>query len=125
MRVMVIVKATRNSEAGVMPGETLLADMGRYNEDLVKAGVMQDAAGLKPSKFGKRVRFSAGQKSVIDGPFPATQELVRRCLRAWVSLRAASRPWRCSAAHRPRWSVTRSTASATPTNNREQVERTI
>ena len=76
MRVMVIVKATRNSEAGVMPGETLLADMGRYNQDLVKAGVMQDGAGLKPSKFGKRVRFSAGQKSVIDGPFPATQELV-------------------------------------------------
>jgi len=76
MRVMVIVKATRNSEAGVMPGEKLLADMGGYNEELMKAGVMLDGGGLKPSKFGKRVRFSSGQKSVIDGPFAATQELI-------------------------------------------------
>lgn len=76
MRVMVIVKATRTSEAGVMPGAQLLADMGRYNEELMKAGVMQDAAGLKPSKFGKRVRFSDGQKSVLDGPFASIQELI-------------------------------------------------
>ena len=76
MRVMVIVKATKNSEAGVMPEEKLLADMGKYNEELVKAGVMQAGEGLHPSSRGKRVRFSGGKKTVIDGPFAATNELV-------------------------------------------------
>lgn len=76
MRVMVIVKATRNSELGVMPDAKLLADMGRYNEELLKAGVMVDGAGLKPSKYGWRVRFAGGQTSVIEGPFAATQELI-------------------------------------------------
>ena len=76
MRVMVIVKATRNSEAGLMPGEELLADMGKFNEELVKAGVMLAGEGLHPSSKGKRVRFSGGKKSVIVGPFAATNELV-------------------------------------------------
>lgn len=76
MRVMVIVKATKNSEAGVMPGEDLLAAMGRYNEELVKAGIMLAGEGLHPSSKGKRVRFSDGKKSVVDGPFSETKELI-------------------------------------------------
>jgi hypothetical protein len=76
MRVMVIVKATKNSEAGVMPSEKLLADMGKFNEELVKAGIMLAGDGLHPSSKGKRVRFSSGKKTVIDGPFSETKELV-------------------------------------------------
>ena len=76
MRVMVIIKATKNSEAGVMPSEKLLADMGKFNEQLVKAGVMLAGDGLHPSSKGKRVRFSGGKKSVIDGPFAETKEIV-------------------------------------------------
>jgi hypothetical protein len=76
MRVMVIVKATKNSEAGVMPSEKLLADMGKYNEQLVKASVMLAADGLHPSSKGKRVRFADGKKTVIDGPFAETKELI-------------------------------------------------
>jgi hypothetical protein len=76
MRVMVIVKATKNSEAGVMPSEKLLTDMGKYNEQLVKAGVMLAGDGLHPSSKGKRVRFADGKKTVIDGPFAETKELI-------------------------------------------------
>jgi hypothetical protein len=76
MRVMVIVKATKNSEAGVMPGEKLLAEMGKFNEELVKAGVMLAGEGLHPSSKGKRIVFSGGRKSVIDGPFAETKELI-------------------------------------------------
>jgi hypothetical protein len=76
MRVMVIVKATKNSEAGVMPTEKLLADMGKFNEELVKAGIMLAGEGLHPSSEGKRVRFASGKKTVIDGPFAETKELV-------------------------------------------------
>lgn len=76
MRVMVIVKATNNSEAGVMPDEKLLADMGNYNEQLVKAGVMLAGEGLHPSSRGKRIVFSGGKKSVVDGPFAETKELI-------------------------------------------------
>jgi hypothetical protein len=76
MRVMVIVKATKNSEAGVMPNEQLLADMGKYNEELVKAGVMLAGDGLHPSSRGKRLRFSGGKKTVVDGPFAETKELI-------------------------------------------------
>ncbi len=76
MRVMVIIKATKNSEAGVMPSEKLLAEMGRFNEELVKAGVILAGEGLHPSSRGKRVRFSGGKKSVVDGPFPETKELI-------------------------------------------------
>jgi hypothetical protein len=76
MRVMVMVKATADSEAGVMPGEQLLADMGRFNEELVKAGVMLAGEGLHPSAKGVRVRFSGDRRSVVDGPFAETKELV-------------------------------------------------
>lgn len=76
MRVMVIVKATRESEAGVMPGEELLAAMGRYNDELVKAGVMLAGEGLHPSAKGKRVRFAGSTRTVIDGPFAETRELI-------------------------------------------------
>jgi hypothetical protein len=76
MRVIVIVKATKNSEAGLMPSEKLLADMGKFNEELVKAGVMLAGEGLHPSSKGKRVVFSGGKKTVVDGPFSETKELV-------------------------------------------------
>jgi hypothetical protein len=76
MRVMVIVKADADSEAGVMPSEKLLADMGNFNEDLVKAGIMLEGEGLHPSSKGKRVKFSGGKRIVTDGPFAETKELV-------------------------------------------------
>jgi len=73
---MVIVKADKDSEAGVMPSKELLTAMGNFNEELVKAGVMLAGEGLQPSSKGARVRFSGGNKTVIDGPFPETKELV-------------------------------------------------
>ena len=73
---MVIIKATKNSEAGVMPGEELLTAMGKFNEELVAAGVMLAGDGLHPSRKGKRVKFSAGKQVVIDGPFAETKELI-------------------------------------------------
>jgi hypothetical protein len=76
MKVMVIVKATKNSEAGIMPSEKLLTDMGNFNEQLVKAGIMQAGEGLHPSVKGKRVKFRGDTHSVIDGPFAETKELV-------------------------------------------------
>jgi hypothetical protein len=76
MRVMVIIKATKDSEAGVMPDERLLREMGNYNEELVKAGVMRAGEGLHPSSRGKRVRFAGPDRSVIDGPFAETKELI-------------------------------------------------
>jgi hypothetical protein len=76
MRVMVIVKATKNSEAGVLPSEKLLNEMGKYNEELVKAGIMASGDGLQPSAKGKRVVFAGGDRRVVDGPFSETKELV-------------------------------------------------
>lgn len=81
MKVMVFVKATPNSEAETLFKEPekmakLFAEMGRYNEELVKAGIMKDGDGLKPSKYGKRIRFNGAKRSVIDGPFAETKELV-------------------------------------------------
>ncbi|MBV9281300.1 MAG: YciI family protein [Chloroflexi bacterium] len=76
MRFMVMIKATKESEAGVMPSEELLTEMGKFNEELVKAGVMLDGAGLQPSSKGARVRFSGTQRTVIDGPFAETKELI-------------------------------------------------
>jgi hypothetical protein len=76
MRVMVIVKASKESEAGQMPGEKMLTEMGKFNEELAKAGVMLAGDGLHPTSKGKRVRFSGGQKTVIDGPFAETKELI-------------------------------------------------
>ena len=76
MRFMVIVKATKNSEAGMMPSQELLAAMGNYNEQLVKAGIMQAGEGLHPSSRGKRVKFSGANRTVVDGPFAETKELI-------------------------------------------------
>jgi len=76
MRCMILVKANADTEAGVMPSEQLLAEMGRYNEELVKAGIMLAGEGLHPSVRGARVQFSGDKRSVIDGPFAETRELV-------------------------------------------------
>ena len=76
MRVMIFVKATADSEAGVMPPPELFEQMGRFNEELVAAGIMKDGDGLKPTSHGKRVRFDGASRTVIDGPFPHTNEIV-------------------------------------------------
>ena len=76
MRVMVFVKATEDSEAGMMPSEQMFAEMGKFNEELINAGIMQAGEGLHPSSRGKRIRFSGSKRTVIDGPFPETKELV-------------------------------------------------
>jgi hypothetical protein len=76
MRFMIIVKASKDSEAGVLPDEKLLTEMGKYNEELVKAGVMLAGEGLQPSSKGARVRFSDEKRTVIDGPFAETKELI-------------------------------------------------
>jgi hypothetical protein len=76
MRFMIIVKATKDSEAGVMPSEQLLTEMGKFNEELVNAGVMLAGEGLQPSSKGARVRFSGSTRTVIDGPFAETKELI-------------------------------------------------
>ena len=76
MRFMILVKATKDSEAGMMPDEKLLADMGKYNEELVNAGIMLAGEGLHPSSKGARVRFSGKTRTVIDGPFAETKELI-------------------------------------------------
>ncbi|MFZ5506585.1 MAG: YciI family protein [Pseudomonadota bacterium] len=85
MRFMVLIKADANSEAGVMPDEALLTEMGRFNEELVKAGVMLGGEGLHPSSHGARVRFSGAARTVIDGPFAETKELIAGF---WI--------WRCA-----------------------------
>jgi len=76
MRFMIIIKATKDSEAGIMPSEQLLREMGQFNEDLVQAGVMLAGDGLHPSSKGARVRFSGSRRTVIDGPFAETKELI-------------------------------------------------
>jgi hypothetical protein len=76
MKVMVLVKATKDSEAGILPTQALLAEMGKFNEELVKAGVMLAGEGLRPSAQGKRVQFSSRDRTVTDGPFAETRELV-------------------------------------------------
>jgi hypothetical protein len=76
MRVMVIIKANKESEAGVMPSQQLLTEMGRFNEELVKAGVMLAGEGLHPSSKGARVRFAGDKRTVVDGPFAETKELI-------------------------------------------------
>src|SRR5450755_3088475 len=76
MRFMMIVKGSKDSEAGILPTERMLAEMGKYNEELVRAGVLLDGAGLKPTSLGTRIRFSAGKRTIIDGPFTETKELI-------------------------------------------------
>src|SRR5437773_738049 len=76
MRFMILLKAGKNTEAGVLPSEKLLTEMGKYNEELVKAGVMLGGEGLQPSSKGARVRFSGAKRTVIDGPFAETKEMV-------------------------------------------------
>jgi hypothetical protein len=76
MRFMVIVKASKDSEAGVMPNQRLLAEMGKFNEELVKAGVLLAGEGLHPTSKGKRVKFSGAKRTVVDGPFTETKELI-------------------------------------------------
>ena len=93
MRVMVIVKATKNSEAGVMPSEKLLAEMGKFNEELVGAGILLAGEGLHPSKKGKRVRFARGKRTVIDGPFAETKELIAGYTLIQVKSREEAMEW--------------------------------
>ena len=76
MRFMILIKADKNTEAGVLPSEKLLTEMGKFNEELVKAGVMLAGEGLQPSSKGARVRFSGGKRTVVDGPFTETKELI-------------------------------------------------
>lgn len=76
MRFMMIVKATKESEAGVMPSQEMLATMGKYNEELMKAGVLLDLSGLKPTSKGFRIKYLGGKKTVVDGPFSETKELI-------------------------------------------------
>src|SRR5437868_13729347 len=96
MRFMVIVKATKSSEAGELPDQKLLAEMGKYNEELAKAGVMLAGEGLQPSSKGARVRFSGPKRTVIDGPFAETKELVAgRSEERRVGKECGSRGWPC------------------------------
>ena len=101
MRFMMIVKASRESEAGVMPEEKLIAAMTRYNEEMVKAGVLIDLAGLQASSKGGRVKFSGGRRTVIDGPFPETRELIAGFWIIQAKSRAEAIEWarRCPNPH--------------------------
>ena len=93
MRFMVMVKANADSEAGVMPSQDLLAAMGRYNDELVKAGVLLAAEGLQPSSRGARVKFSGAKRTVIDGPFAETKELVAGFWLIQVKSKAEAIEW--------------------------------
>jgi len=93
MRYMIIVKATKDSEAGVMPGEELLARMGAYHEELAKAGVLLDGSGLKPSRDGWRIHYEGEKRAVIDGPFTETKELVAGYTLIQVRSREEAQEW--------------------------------
>lgn len=93
MRFMIIVKATKDSEAGVMPEEKLLAEMASYHEELQKAGVLLDGSGLQPSKKGWRIKYSGGKRSVIDGPFTETKELIAGYTLIQVKSREEAMEW--------------------------------
>ena len=101
MRFMVMVKATKDSEAGVMPSEELLDAMGKFNEEMVKAGVMLDGNGLQASSKGARIRFSGDKRTVIDGPFAETKELVAGYWFIQVKSKAEAIEWmkRCPSPH--------------------------
>jgi hypothetical protein len=93
MRFMIIVKATKDSEAGVMPEEKLFAEMAKYHEELQKAGVLLDASGLQPSSKGWRVKYSGGKRTVIDGPFTEAKELIAGYTLIQVKTREEAREW--------------------------------
>jgi hypothetical protein len=93
MRFMIIVKATKDSEAGVMPPEDLFAAMATYHEELQKAGVLRDASGLQPSAKGWRIKYSGGQHTVVDGPFAETKELIAGYTLIEVKSRAEALAW--------------------------------
>jgi hypothetical protein len=93
MRFMIIVKATKDSEAGVMPEEKLIAEMAKYHEELVKAGVLLDASGLQASSKGWRIKYSGGKRSVIDGPFTETKELIAGYTMIQVKSREEAMEW--------------------------------
>jgi hypothetical protein len=103
MRFMMIVKANKDSEAGVMPSDELIAAMTKYNEELVKAGVMLDGAGLQPSSKGMRIKFSGGKRTIIDGPFSETKELIAGYWIIQVKSREEALEWakRVPAPHGP------------------------
>ncbi len=93
MRFMMIVKASKDSESGKMPSEDLLSTMGKYNEELMKAGVLMDAAGLQASSKGARIKYSAGKQAVIDGPFAETKELIAGYWIIQVNSKAEAIQW--------------------------------
>jgi hypothetical protein len=101
MRFMVIVKASKDSEAGKMPSEELLGAMAKFNEEMVKAGIMLDGAGLKPSSRGARIRFSGNKRTVVDGPFAETKELIAGYWIIQVKNKAEAIEWmkRCPNPH--------------------------
>jgi hypothetical protein len=103
MRFMMIVKANKESEAGVMPSEELLSAMGKYNEELMKAGVLLDLCGLQPSSKGARIKFSGGKRTAIDGPFPESKELIAGYWVIQVKSREEAIEWakRAPAPHGP------------------------
>ena len=93
MRFMIIVKATKDSEAGVMPEESLMAAMAAYHEELVKAGVLLDASGLQPSSKGTRIKYSGGKRTIVDGPFAEAKELVAGYTLIQVKSREEAMEW--------------------------------
>jgi len=93
VRFMIIVRATKDTEAGVMPEESLIAAMAEYHEELVKAGVLLDASGLQPSSKGARIRFSGGKRTVIDGPFTEAKELIAGYTLIQVKSREEGMEW--------------------------------
>jgi hypothetical protein len=101
MRFMMMVRANKNTEAGVMPDQRLIAAMGKYNEEMAKAGVLLDLAGLQPSTKGARIRFSGGKPTVIDGPFAETKELIAGYWLIRVKSKEEAVEWakRCPAPH--------------------------
>jgi hypothetical protein len=103
MRFMMIVKASKDSEAGVMPGQELLSAMGKYNEELMKAGVLLDGAGLQASSKGARIQFSGGKRTVVDGPFTEAKELIAGYWIIQVKSREQAIEWakRAPAPHGP------------------------
>jgi hypothetical protein len=107
MRCMVMVKASKDSEAGILPKKELFQAMGKFNEELVKAGVLLAAEGLQPTSKGKRVRFSGGQRTVIDGPFTETKELIAGFWLWQVRSMEEAVEWvkRCPSPHEGEWEI--------------------